>query len=307
MRRYHGRDGYNGSVTILVAALVGLALTALATWCTTGSNARRAAGVMLGVAVLVPPWFVPEGLPLLRGVWALAAFTTTMRIVDLSRTNWPLRERAVHAMSTIDSRRLVKITPRVHVAALARALAWCVLAAAGFFALRVASSWIARWAAGAVIAYAGVSALYEGLALAYAATGFETPPLHLSPLVSRTVQELWGERWARPINEWLRDTLFRPLARRRRPLVGLVLAFVVSAAFHAYAVWVALGLVRGLAMAGWMFAYFVAQAAVMILERALRVTRWPAWAAHVWTVSWMLATAPLFVEPVVRVLFAQVR
>ncbi len=307
MRRYHGRGSYNGSVTILVAALVGLALTALATWCTTGTKARRAAGVMLGVAVLLPPWFVPERLPLLRGVWALAAFTTTMRIVDLSRTNWPFRQRAFHALSTIDSRRLVRTTPHLRVATLARALAWCALAALGYFALRVAPSWIARCAAGTVIAYAGVSALYEGLALAYAATGFDTPPLHLSPLMSRTVQELWGERWARPIHEWLRDTLFRPFARRRRPLVGLFLAFVVSATFHAYAVWVALGFVRGGAMAGWMFAYFVAQVAVMLVERALRVTRWPAWAAHTWTVAWMLATAPLFVEPVVRVLFAQSR
>ncbi len=295
-------------MAVIVAAIVGLALTALATWCTTGSIGRRAVGVTIGVAVLLPPWLLPERLMLLRGVWALAAFTTTMRIVDLSRTNWPLRRRAFHACSAIDSRRLVKRAPGLHLPALVRLLAWSALAAAGVFALHAApsnaraSSLVVRWAAGALVTYAAISATYEALTLVYAATGFETPALHVSPIFSRSIQELWGERWARPINEWLRDTFFRPFARRRRALVGLSLAFLVSAAFHAYAVWVALGAVRGLAMAAWMFAFFVAQALVMILERALRVTRWPQTAGRAWTIAWMLALSPLFVEPVVRVL-----
>ena len=79
-------------------------------------------------------------------------------------------------------------------------------------------------------------------------------------------------------------------------------AFVVSASFHAYAIWVGLGFFTGLAMTVWTFAYFVAQAIVMVLEQTLGVRAWPKIAGHVWTVAWMLALAPMFVEPIIRLL-----
>ena len=287
---------------VFVAAIAGLSLATVATWCATGSRARRAFAVVLGVGVLVPPWLLPAHLHLLRGAWALVAFTTTMRVVDVARTSWTFRRRVEHVASAVDSRRLVSIPPRLEAGALARLVAWSIVVGAAALVLVRAPPLVVRWIAGSVVSYAAVSAIYELLTLGYAATGKGVPPLHVAPIFARSVQELWGERWARPINEWLRDTFFRPLARRRMPVLGLVVAFVVSAAFHAYAVWAALGLVRGLAMAGVMFAYFVAQALVMILERALRVTRWPAIAGRAWTIAWMLATAPLFVEPLLRVL-----
>ena len=86
------------------------------------------------------------------------------------------------------------------------------------------------------------------------------------------------------------------------PLVGVFLAFLVSAAFHAYAIWVGLGFFAGVAMTAWTFAYFVAQALVMLVEQPLGVRKWPSVAGHVWTVTWMLALAPMFVEPVLRLL-----
>ena len=128
--------------------------------------------------------------------------------------------------------------------------------------------------------YAAVAGLYRFLFVLYGALGFDTPPLHVMPVRARTVQELWGERWARPISEWLAATFFRPWARRRRPLVGVLLSFVVSAAFHAYAIWVGLGFFAGLTMTAWTFAYFVAQAVVMSIEQRLGVRRWPTAAGH---------------------------
>ncbi len=297
---------------VLLPACVGLTLTALAAWCTSGSRARRAVGVTLGVAVLLPPWLLPERPFLFRAIWALVAFTTTMRVTDLASVRWPFPRRFAHVVSVVDSRRLVPAPPRLDVPAAARLVGWSLAVAASVIALAHAPpgdraiAYAARWSAGAVTAYAAVSAIYELLAFGHAAIGFDVPTLHAAPVLARSVQELWGERWARPINEWLRDTFFRPLARRRRPIVGLLLAFGVSASFHAYAVWVGLGFRRGLAMAASMFAFFAAQGFVMVLERALRVTRWPslgyAWAARTWTFAWMLALAPLFVEPLVRVL-----
>ena len=137
----------------------------------------------------------------------------------------------------------------------------------------------------------------------YGALGFDVPPLHEMPARSRSVQELWGERWARPISDWLGATFFKPWARRRRPLVGVLLAFVVSAAFHAYAIWAGLGLWSGLGMMAWTFAYFVAQALVMTIEQAAGVRRWSKPAGHAWTVAWMLALSPMFVEPALHLVF----
>jgi hypothetical protein len=115
------------------------------------------------------------------------------------------------------------------------------------------------------------------------------------------VQELWGQRWARPVSRWLGEHVFRPLARRRRPGLGALLAFAGSAAFHAYGAWVGLGLVEGLPMAACVLAYFLVQAVIIAMERWLGVRRWPPWAGHAWTVGWMVVTAPLFVEPAAQV------
>jgi hypothetical protein len=58
----------------------------------------------------------------------------------------------------------------------------------------------------------------------------------------------------------------------------------------------------GLAMSALVFAYFVAQAFVMTIEQALHVRRWSHAAGHAWTIAWMLALSPMFVEPALRLL-----
>jgi hypothetical protein len=40
----------------------------------------------------------------------------------------------------------------------------------------------------------------------------------------------------------------------------------------------------------------------MSIEQAIGVRRWPAAAGHAWTIAWMLALSPMFVEPVLRLL-----
>jgi D-alanyl-lipoteichoic acid acyltransferase DltB (MBOAT superfamily) len=107
------------------------------------------------------------------------------------------------------------------------------------------------------------------------------------------VQEFWGERWNRTVSLWLAETFFRPLARRRHPVLGGAAAFLASAVLHAYIAWVAVSW----AMALVMLAYFLAQAVVIGLERVLGVRSWSAAAGHAWAIAWLVGLSPLFLEP----------
>ena len=284
---------------VLVAAL-GVLVALVATWCTTGSRARRTLGVMLGVCVLLPPWLLPEKPALVRAVWALFAFTTVMRVTDLAQMHWDLPRRIVHVLSVIDSRRLVRRERRFDIAPLAATIAWSITAGAAMFAIT-----IARWPAGVVAVYAAVASLYCGLRFSYSVAGFDTPPLHVAPIFARSVQELWGERWARPISDWLGETLFSfirattPRAHGRAPrvlgercvsrLCDLGRPWFFSRADDG-GVHVCLFLVAS-----------ARDGARTRVERASFLAVW----GHVWTVAWMLALAPFFIEPVVRVASAR--
>lgn len=296
----------HGARTILPLALA--TLLALAAAClTAGPPARRRLGIAVGIASMLPVWLLPRDLELVRGVSALVAFVWTMRVIDLRRGEWTIRARLGHVASFVDTRTLASARPRLAADGLAPTLAWIALAAAAGWAvvslthLSGPAYWAARWSAGVVLTYSAIAALYASVTVTYAAIGFATPPLHVAPILSRSVQELWGERWARPIGRWLGETLFLPFARTR-PMIGVCAAFGVSAAFHPYAVWVAMGAIDGLAMAGATLAYFVLQGAVVAIERGAGVRRWAPWAGHAWTVVWMLGPAPLFIEPILRVL-----
>ena len=151
-----------------------------------------------------------------------------------------------------------------------------------------------------MFAYAAIDAGYAVVRAGYRALGFVTPPLHVWPLASLSVAELWGMRWARPVSHWLRKTCFRPLARRRRPVLGVLLGFVVSGFGHAYPVLVALGP----SMAAMMLGYFAVQGLVVVAEPRLGVDKWPRALRRTWTIVLMVATSPLFVEPCLRVLLS---
>jgi len=84
------------------------------------------------------------------------------------------------------------------------------------------------------------------------------------------VQEFWGRRWNLTVSAWLAETFFRPLARRGKPLLGVFVAFFVSAMLHAYICEAAMGL----GMAAMMLAYFGVQGAIVGIELLLGVARW---------------------------------
>jgi hypothetical protein len=270
-----------GTVIILTGALM-----------TTGSGARRAAGFAVTLTSMGCPWLVPGEHSLLRAIYGLIATVGCARVADLCRGDWSIRSRLRHVASLADSRTLVRAPRRIDEARLGAGLGWLVLAlAAGGFLYAQAQTltvayWALRWVAGAIGVYAAIEAGYALAHVGYSAVGLESPPLHVAPILSRSVQELWGQRWARPVSRWL----------------GEFVAFGGSAAFHAYGAWVGLGLVEGIPMAACVLAYFLVQAAVIGMERWLGVRKWEPWAGHVWTVGWMVVTAPLFVEPAAEVI-----
>jgi len=263
--------------------------------------ARRAkpAALVLGAAVFIgAPWLAgPIALP--RGLSALIGFVGLLRIVDTVRFGdpWGAWRRVLHVVSFVDSRTLRRAPPRLDFLVLGRFLLWAGIAIAGFYVAHSPRHFV-RWGGGLVLAYAAVESGYTFIGAAYRALGFVTPRLHVSPVSSMSVGELWGRRWARPVSAWLSETCFRPLARRGHPTLGLMLGFVVSAIGHAYPVLVALDP----PMAAMMGAFFLAQGVFVILEVRLGASRWSRTARRAWTVTIMVASSPLFVEPALRAL-----
>ena len=149
---------------------------------------------------------------------------------------------------------------------------------------------------GAALVYCAMEFATQGLLVLHRLAGIEVPPIQSTPIAARTVAEFWGKRWNRPVSAWLGQYVFAPMRRRRRPVLALLLVFAASAAMHAWVFYAGLGLRAALPMA----LFFLLQAPWLMLESRLRVSRWPAWIARAWTVSWLLLTSPLFVVPVLE-------
>lgn len=281
---------------VFAASLVQLALVVVAALL---SRRAKAMAIVLGVAAFVGPAWIVGPRPLLRGLCALAGWVLCLRIIDVVRfgDRWPAWRRVLHAVSFVDTRALRRERPALDARALGRALLWAALATGAFFVAH-SSMMLVRWASGLVFAYAAIETGYAMVVTVYRSIGFVTPRLHVMPIASLSVGELWGVRWARPISAWLRETCLLPIARRGHPTLGLFLGFVVSAIGHAYPIYVGAGAV----MAGMMFAFFIAQGVVVIIETRLGVSRWSRPARRAWTVTIMVVSSPLFVEPALRVL-----
>jgi hypothetical protein len=263
---------------------------------TTGAAPRRAVGLVAALGAFAAPTLAAPMM--VRGILGLLQLLLFIRAVDLFRERRALSvaQRLWHVFSIVDSRLLAPVARSFDAAALLRFLGWSALGLAGAGLAWRTGNLPGRWLGGVLLAYSLVEALWAFVRCIYAALGLGTPVLHALPLASRSVQELWGERWATPVRRWLRATCFTPLARRGWPRLGVGLAFLASALLHAYVVFICVGT----RMAALMLAYFLVQAGVVVVERALRVSSWRAGPAHAWVIATMLLTAPLFTEPLLR-------
>jgi hypothetical protein len=281
-----------------------LLLLALAALLATGPAVRRAVALLIGASGLAVPALAPVP-PLVRAGMAIGAVVGLARVVDLARARRPIGpwRRVVHAWCYVDTRRIRAAARRIDRPELGRTLLHALLALAGARLVTMAAlepgatRFPLRWIGGLVFAYSFSGMVYAGTAVVAGAAGLALPPLHREPALARTVAEFWGARWNLTVRDWLDTNCFRPLARRRRPHLGIALAFLFSALMHAYMVAVA----AGAALAAVMLLFFLLQPALVLLETRLRLAERGDWAARGFTVAALAVASPLFTEPLLRI------
>lgn len=261
-----------------------------------GPIQRLLAG-LLGVCAATAPFALRTSLPPVVQVGlTMLGCLSFLRFVDLNRMHDvpELRTRVWYATTPFDVRNVSRTRRRLPIALVAAVLGYGSLAALAItLLLGPASSGPARWLAGALLIYAGVDAVVAFIRLGYAAAGIDVPSFHKTPIRSRSLIEFWGVRWNQPVHAWLKTHCFMPLARRRRPVLGLVAAFAASGVLH----FVLVGVTTGAGEAALAALFFVVQAALVAFERIVGVARWRPAAARAWTVSAVLITSPLLIAP----------
>ncbi|HUR37287.1 MAG TPA: MBOAT family protein [Terriglobales bacterium] len=179
---------------------------------------------------------------------ALMALIKCVFIIN-ARPEWQTPSRRIwQVLVPFDIRRTRGVPPGLEWKSLVRIAAatfvvavviW--LALTQLTALSGGSLWLAKWVCMLFAAYSVMEWSGELLRSVHRLVGVAIEPLQRDPIASRSVAEFWGERWNLPMTRWLNEFFFRPLARRGHPLVGIVAAFVVSAALHAWLFFAATG------------------------------------------------------------------
>jgi hypothetical protein len=273
-----------------------------------GGLARRFAAVGLGSTSLVLPFVLPAP-SVLRALVAQALSIAMFRLIEIARTpaRFPPRERALRiVLFPYEFTFLERIPRRWPVRDMALSTLLLVVGTVGLVLSGSLGPVVApydpagwpRWLGATVAAYVmmeGMTWQWTGILPAF---GFKHRKYQRHPILSRTIAEFWGVRWSTVVHRWLRSNAYEPLARRRFPRAGVVLAFTASALLHAYMVWPAAGIVPAL----WMLAFFLAHGFFLIVEARLGVRRWPPIGGRAFTLGVFLVTVPLFMEPILRTL-----
>jgi len=290
-----------------VAALLGLhvVLSGAAGLVFGPSRLRRFIAAALSLTVPLLAWLAPRDPNVFRFFLAVYGSLTPMHMFDLltdRRAHSPL-QRAWFMLTPFDTRQVVRVTPRFERRWLVRFVLWSAVCLVCLWAVvehAPAAGWqryAMRWYLGLLGFYAAVEILGAVIVQGYLAVGLEPPLLHDDPGLACSVQEFWGQRWNLEIHRWLQLHMFRPRARKRRPIAGIIAAFVASTVLH---VWIML-VCQGWAMAGVWAIFFMLHGLFVVAERRLKVARWPPALGRAWTIGLFVLSGPFFAEPLLRV------
>jgi hypothetical protein len=252
----------------------------------------------------VLPWFAPlspVAVVLLSFISVLAVLKSTQ--IAALRQPWPWWMRLWHLFGVSDMRGARRVTPMLDGRALFATALFGALAALAFCLLhrigqpRMPVWWVARILSAATLMYAAFEVLSGTLRIGYLAFGVEVPPVQRAPIKSLSLAEFWGRRWNLVVSGWLREFVFLPLARRRRPQLARAAAFGASGAYHAWMVF-ALG-AEAVALMG---LYFLLHGAAVVIEPRIGVLHARPLIARIWVLATLLIPLPLLSEGWLRAL-----
>ncbi len=277
-------------------------------------GAARGLGYVVGLGVAVAmPWLAPADQPTARFFVALWSFLAAVRLADVAwdkypapqprtsfgwflftwicgpDTRWARDDGEVAQFRRAGRRRLGRGVLQV-------------AGALGMFAMSTAwpelheGLWTqAAWAlATTLFLLPGGLAVITGGAMA--GLGLWVEETFDNPGLSRSPRDFWSRRWNRLFQAGAQRHIFRPLLRRRRPMLGFALVFGISAVLHEYLVLAAVGEELGL-MTAFFGLHGVATFADWRFRHRPKLPRPVAIALHT---TWFWAGFPLFMIPVLR-------
>ncbi len=256
---------------------------------------------------LGPAMFVPVEYPMARTVFAFFATGGVMRLAQIVRRPdaWDTKHRiGAMLMPAIDPKRSVWGSRAFHPVPWLIGVAELVVAGALFeLARRLGAAApysslqsLERTLIGGVGIYLLVDSVARQVTSACALFGMHLDTLHDQPILSRSVGEFWGTRWNRPAALWLQELAFRPVSARAGVRAGVMATFALSGLVHFIPIWIASNLTNAVTMGS----FFVVQGGAVLVDSKLRISRLRPRLGWALTVLFFVATAPLFVEPMLE-------
>lgn len=264
-----------------------------------GSRTRRGITTGLLAMVIAVPLVAPLA-PLQTVVLCFVSIVMLLKTMQIaaSGSHWPAARRLWHLFGVVDTRHARRVPPSLDVRGLGVValngvlLVAAVAALTGLGGLSGFARTLAWVLATAALAYSSFEVLSGLVHVAYLAGGVDLPTVQRNPIASRSLAEFWGQRWNRVVGGWLREFFFDPLARRRRPQLGLAASFGASAAIHAWLIFA-----LGADAAAMMAAYFLLQGAALFVESRIGLRRAPPILGRAWAIGVLLAPLPLLLGP----------